>query len=315
MRGQKRSVAAQRRAWRQGVGRQLARRYAGVVRRADLLAAGLTDHDIRAEVDRGVWHNAGRHTICVGTEQPQGEGLLWRAVWESGPRGVLDGPSALIAAGLAHWEEPLVHVSMPRNATVTDVPGVRHHHLRDIGPAIPVGLRRTRAQVAVIRAAEWATSDRAATTLVAMTVQQRLVAPGSVLERWSQTRRSRRRALLDTVIRDVCDGAHSINELDVVRACRRRGLPEPSRQQVRSISGGTVYLDLFWDDYDVHAEVQGAHHLWGLNGVDDAVRGNAVAVADRGVVSLQIPVLGWRLQPEVFLDQIDAALRGGGWAA
>ncbi|GAA4878887.1 hypothetical protein [Serinicoccus chungangensis] len=313
--GREISVAARRRAWRQEVGRHLARRHDGVVRRSDLLAAGLTDHDVRAEVDRGVWHAAGRHTICIGTDRPRGEGLLWRAIWESGPRAVLDGPSALLAAGLKHWEEPFVHVSLPRNATVTEVPGVRHHHLRKIGPAIPVGLRRTKPEVAVLRGAEWARSDRAATTLVAMTVQQRLVAPSAVLQRWSETARSRRRAVLDLVIRDVCDGAHSLNELDVVRACRARGLPEPSRQQVRSTSTGTVYLDLFWDDYAVHAEVQGAHHLWGLTGVDDAVRGNAVAIGDRGVVSLQIPVLGWRLHPEVFLDQIAAALRESGWAA
>ena len=313
--GREISVAARRRAWRQEVGRHLARRHDGVVRRSDLLAAGLTDHDVRAEVDRGVWHAAGRHTICIGTDRPRGEGLLWRAIWESGPRAVLDGPSALLAAGLKHWEEPFVHVSLPRNATVTEVPGVRHHHLREIGPAIPVGLRRTKPEVAVLRGAEWARSDRAATTLVAMTVQQRLVAPSAVLRRWSETARSRRRAVLDLVIRDVCDGAHSLNELDVVRACRARGLPEPSRQQMRSTSTGTVYLDLFWDDYAVHAEVQGAHHLWGLTGVDDAVRGNAVAIGDRGVVSLQIPVLGWRLHPEVFLDQIAAALRESGWAA
>lgn len=313
--GTGRTPSARRRAWRQEVGRQVARRHGGVANRADLLRAGLADHDVRAEVDRGVWHRAGCHTLCIEGAAPQGEGLLWRALWESGPRAVLDGPSSLIAAGLLHWEEPLVHVCVPRNATVRDIPGVRCHVVRDIGPTIPFGLRRTRPEVALIRAAEWARSDRAASTLIAMTVQQRLVPPAAVLDRWSQTRRSSRRRLLDSVIRDVCDGAHSINELDVAQACRARGIPEPTRQQVRRTSTGTVYLDLFWEGFGVHAEVQGAHHLWGLNGVDDAVRGNALAVGARGLVSLQIPVLGWRLHPEVFLDQIADALRAGGWAA
>ncbi|MDO5739909.1 MAG: hypothetical protein Q4P07_07140 [Ornithinimicrobium sp.] len=298
---------------RQRVGRSLADQHAGVARRADLLAEGLTDHDVRAEITRGVWRKAGAHTICVDGPEPSGTGLLWRALWESGPRAVLDGPSALIAAGLQHWTQDVVHLSVPHNATVRELPGVVHHRSRGIGPIVSTGLRRTKPQVAVIRAAEWAVSDRAAATLVAMTVQQRLVAPAQVMERWSQTARSRRRQLLDAVIRDVCDGAHSINELDIATACRARGLPPPTSQAVRTGSRGRVYLDLFWDDYLVHVEIQGAHHLQGLKGVEDALRTNDVAIADHDVTSLQVPILGWRLRPTDFLGQIEAALVGRGW--
>ncbi|WP_298748472.1 hypothetical protein [uncultured Serinicoccus sp.] len=308
------STAARRRAWRQEVARRLADRHSGVARRQDLIAEGLTHEDIRAEVDRGVWHRAGCHTLCVSGTEPQGEGLLWWALWESGPRAVLDGSSSLVASGLRHWQVPLTHVSVPRNATVRSLPGVRHHVLRDPGPAILVGLRRTKADVALIRAAQWERSDRAAATLVAMTVQQRIVSTSALMDRWDRTRRCARRQLLDAVIRDVCDGSHSINELDVVAACRAHGIPAPSRQSTRILDAGRVYLDLFWDDYGVHGEIQGAHHQWGLHGVDDAVRGNALAISQRDLVSLQIPVLGWRLDPTIFLDQIASALRRGGWA-
>lgn len=304
-------ASRERQLWRQAVGRRLAADHGGVVRRADLLAEGLTDHDVRVELARGVWHRVGRHTISVEGPEPAGEGKMWRALWESGPRSVLDGVSALQAAGLKHWQADLVEVSVPRNATIRSLPGVRHHVLRDLGPVIMVGLRRTKPEVATLRAAEWAVTDRQAATLIAMAVQQRLVSTSHLLERWESTRLSARRALLTPVIRDICDGAHSINELDVGAACRARGLPEPSRQEVRTGARGRVYLDLFWDEEGVHVEIQGAHHFVGLKVVDDSLRLNGLAIRRAATISLQIPVLGWRLHPDQFLDQIQDALEEG----
>lgn len=304
-------ASRERQRRRQRIGQRLAELHSGVVRRADLLAEGLTDHDIRAEVARGVWRQVGVHTICVDGREPAGEGRLWHALWESGPRSVLDGPSALVASGLKHWQEGLVHVSVPGNASVRSLQGIKHHKLRDLGPRLDTGLRRTKPEVAAIRAAQWARTDREAATLLAMTVQQRLVAAHHLLRRWSSTRSSRRRAFLDAVIADICDGAHSINEIDVGAACRARGLPRPTRQAVRTGARGRVYLDVLWEEEGVHAEIQGAHHYVGLAGLDDSVRANDLAITHAGQISLQIPVLGWRLDPGRFLDQIEAALAEG----
>ncbi|RIK14681.1 MAG: hypothetical protein DCC50_10490 [Acidobacteria bacterium] len=290
----------------------VAQAHGGVARRQDLLAAGLTRHDIDGQLRRRLWHRAGRHTVVVEGSRPEGEGRYWQALWELGPRSVLDGPTALVVSGLTSWTEEIVHVSVPRNATVGTLEGVRRHVLRDVGPAITTGLRRTKPHVAAVRAAEWARSDRAAATLLAMTVQQRLVSTEALLQRWESVRRSRRRRVLDGVIRDICDGAHSINELDVADACRARGIRAPSRQQVRTGPAGRVYLDLFWDEEEVHAEVQGAHHFVGLKVVDDSLRVNDLAISSRALISLQIPVLGWRVSPDRFLDQIAAALEEGG---
>lgn len=302
---------AERIARRELVARRLARRYGGVVLRGDLLEAGLTRHDVDVQVRRGAWSKVGVHTICIDGRVPSGRGLLWWALWESGPRSVLDGASALIAAGLTSWEEPLVHVSVPGNSTVRDVPGVKRHTLRDLGPCITGGLRRTKPEVALVRAAEWARSDRAAATIVAMAVQQQLVSPPLLLARWESVGRSRRRATLDGVIRDVCAGSESINELDVLTALRARGLPLPSRQVVRSGPDGRVYLDMFWDEEGLHVEIQGAHHYVGLAVVGDALRLNSLSVASAEMISLQIPVIGWRLDPEPFLAQIAEGLAEG----
>ncbi|GGK56893.1 type IV toxin-antitoxin system AbiEi family antitoxin domain-containing protein [Ornithinimicrobium pekingense] len=306
-----RPTSAERFARRGDIAAQLARRHGGVVRRADLLAEGLTRYDVDAQLRRGVWHRAGVHTICIDGQRPRDEGLLWRALWESGPRSVLDGPSALVVAGLRHWTEKLIHVSVPGNATIRPLRGVRHHTLRDVGPCVLAGLRRTRPEVAAVRAAQWARTDREAATVLAMVVQQRLVSPAVLLGRWSAVRASRRRRFLDVVIRDVCDGAQSINELDVAAACRARGLPVPTRQAVRTGPRGAVYLDIFWDKEKVHAEVQGAHHYQGIKVVDDSFRANDLAIGDVDTISLTIPVLGWRLYPDRYLDQVARALLAG----
>lgn len=260
---------------RHELARKIAEDHGGVITRMMLVDAGLTRGQIRTEVDRRAWHVAGWRTLCVTGVQPSGDGAYWRALWESGPRSVLDGPTALIVTGLKGWTEERIHVSVPHNSSVRTIEGVEHHILRDLGDKIEAGLRRTKPAVAAIRAAQWARTDRQAATLLAMTIQQRLTSPASLLDRWLQVRHTNRRAFLDAVIGDVCDGAHSLGELDFSRLCRQRGLPKPSRQVVRTGPNGRVYLDAHWDDLGVHIEIQGAHHYQGTNQVDDALRFNA----------------------------------------
>lgn len=283
----------------------------GVATNTQLLEAGLTRTDIDSEVCAGRWHRLGRHTVGVLTPRPEGRARWLWAVWEAGPGAVLDGVTALLAHGLAHWEEALVHVSVPGKNRVHRLPGVQVHRLRDVGRTIHAGVPRTAPEVAALRAAEWATTDRQAATLLAMTVQQRLLPPAWLEQQWRTVRRSRRRAFLDLVIRDICAGAESLGELDFAAMCRRRGLPEPTRQAVRHGPRGRVYLDVWWEPYGVNVEVDGVQHSRGLAPVEDALRHNHLTL--RGGLSLRIPVLGLRLEADAFLDQVEAALRLGGY--
>lgn len=307
-RPERRRRAAARRERRLVIAAEVSARYDGVARRRDLVAAGLTRDEIRAEVERGSWRPVGVHTLCVDGHEPRGVAPVWTALWETSSRAVLDGVSSLHAAGLTGFTWPVIEVSVPNNLGVRSVPGVRVHRLRDVGPVTDAGMPRTRTELAVVRAAQWAVSDSQAATVVAMSVQQRLVRPADLLQAWQEQRTSSRRKVLDEVIRDVCDGAHSLHELDFARLCRARGLPEPTRQAVRSGPGGRVYLDVFWEGYGLHVEIHGAHHFSGLKGVDDALRANGIALRDPSVVTLTVPVLGLRTRPDAFLDQVEQAL-------
>lgn len=299
-----------RRAIRAGIAGELAAAHDGVVHRADLRRLGVTREDVRTEIEAGRWHRAGRHTVVVDGIVPTGRACLWWAVWESGSGAALDGVSALIAAGLRGFETDHIDVALPRTSRRHRLPGVVMHRQVEPDPVINAGIPRVRPEHAVLHAAQWAATDRTAMLVLCLAIHQRLVPPTRVLSAWSQTSRSPRRALLDATIRDVCDGAQSLGELDFTRLCRRYGLPPPSRQVVRALPSGRVYLDVAWEHPSgrtLVVEIDGGHHAVALNPVDDAWRQNEITLGDARV--LRIPVLGLRLTPERFMQQVARAHR------
>ncbi|MGV1008327.1 MAG: hypothetical protein ACOYBY_06925 [Dermatophilaceae bacterium] len=287
---------------RQRVAADLAKGFGGVVHRADLRAAGIDRNAVRNEVTAGRWVAAGTHTVVIGGAVPHREGRLWQAVWESGSGAVLDGSAALVAAGLTGFEPEVIDVSVPAGTHIHRTVGVRVRRRRSMPPSIRAGLPRARPEWATIHAAQWARTDRTAALLVCLPVQQRLVPPRRLLEAWRTVRYSPRRLLLGQVLADVCDGAQSLGELDFARMCRARGLPEPTRQTVRRLPSGRVYLDVAWEDVGLVVEIDGGHHVQALNPVDDALRNNELTLG-RDLV-LRLPVLGLRLAPDAFVDQV-----------
>lgn len=280
--------------------------YDGVVHRARLRQYGIDRAQVR-ECRAGRWVTAGRHTIVVVGSRPAGEGLLWHAVWEGGSGAVLDGMAALVAQGLQRFTLRTIDLTVPGNHRPRPLPGVRTHLRRHVGPVMPYGIPRVRPEVAAIRAAQWAPSDRAAALAICMPVQQRLFAAARLAPAWAAIQRSPRRRLLDQVIADVVDGAHSLGELDFAGHCRNRGLPPPTRQAVRVLPGGKAYLDAAWDEIGLAVEIDGSQHYVDANPVDDALRQNEVTIGNEKM--LRIPLLGFRLAPEKFLDQVVRAHR------
>ncbi|WP_109471665.1 hypothetical protein [Ornithinimicrobium cavernae] len=297
---------AKRRARRSATAQGVASAYGGVATRRMLRAAGLTSSDIRSEVEAGRWAVLGRHTLGITTSELAGQARAWWAVWESGPGAVLDGASALLAGGLTGWTVDHIDVTVPCRNRAHALPGVRVHRPRVVGPVMRGGLPRTSPAVAAVRAAEWARSDRQAATILAMAVQQRLLRTEDLLTRWREVRRSRRRHFLDTIIGDICDGAHSLGELDFARLCRIYHLPIPSRQVRRRLPDGSAYLDVYWDGPGLHVEIDGSGHWVGLAPVQDSLRQNEVALADD--MTLRIPLLGLRTFEERFMDQVRRGL-------
>jgi very-short-patch-repair endonuclease len=234
------------------------------------------------------------------------------AVLEAGPRACLDGASSLQVAGLQHFEVDRIRVSVPRGALVIRVPGVDVRQTRRLveDDVVKVGIRRTRNEVAAVRGALWAKSDRQAALLLTMTVQQGLAPAQRIGAEMLRIKRDRRRSYVHAVILDLLGGVRSLGELEVARECRRRGLPEPTRQVIRKAANGTYYLDLCWEEWGVSVEVDGIHHSWADQVVGDALRQNDVTLS--GTTVLRLPLLGYRVAPDDFFAQIEQALARAG---
>jgi len=298
--------------WRHRIA-DLADEQHGVVSRRQLLARGVTRWQVRAEIRAGRWQQLGRQTLCAHTGPLGRTALWWQAVLEVGPHAVLDGVTALQAAGLRGIDSASVHVAVPKSSRPLHCRGVTVHETRrycaeDI---VPVGIPRVRPAVAAVRAALWARSDREAALFPVAAVQQRIVRGESVAEAMLRVRRHPRRRLLLAVIKDVVAGAESLGELDFARVCRQAGLPEPSRQVVRRRPSGRVYLDVAWERWGVFVEIDGVQHSDVEAAIPDALKQNAVTL-EKGTV-LRIPVIAIRVDPSPFLDQVKIALRAGGW--
>jgi very-short-patch-repair endonuclease len=285
-----------------------------VVSRRQVYSCGLTRWHVRGQVRARRWMTIGDQAVCLHRGEVSPVGLRWAAVFQGGPRAHLDGASALIASGLERFTEDRIRVSVPRGARVRRTPlfDIRQTRRWDASDVMYVGIPRARPQVAAVRGALWAGSDSQATLLLTMTAQQRLATPEDIGSELLRIRRDKRRRLLHTVVLDLLQGAGSLGELDVIRLLRRRGLPLPDQQVVRRVGRRRYYLDLYWKQWKLVVEIDGIQHAWAEHLVDDALRQNALSLA--GDTVLRLPLLGVRLAPDKFLDQIEGALVSRGWS-
>ncbi|HZO69633.1 MAG TPA: hypothetical protein VFB74_31950 [Kribbellaceae bacterium] len=266
-----------------------------------------------AELRSGRWVRRGRQTVSAFSGTPDRAANFWIALLEVGEFAALDGVTALEAAGLDGFDEPTIHVSVPKSSTPRRASGVRVHERRRRRPddLEQHGVRRTRADVAAIRGALWAVSDRQAALILVMSVQQGLTTPEKLAAEMTKIRRARRRKMMLAVVADLGDGVRSLGELDFARICRRTGLPEPERQSLRRLTDGVAYLDVEWRRYGVVVEIDGIHHAEPRHIVADALRQNDVS--RDGALVIRVPVVGLRSEPDRFVAQIRAALLSRGW--
>jgi hypothetical protein len=264
----------------------------------------------------GRWRRV-HHGVLVANNGPVSAGQRpWIAVLAAGDRALLAGATALAAQGLDGLRSEVVHVLLPATCQETDPPaGVVVHRTRRL-PEDDVRWQRrppcTKVPRSIVDAASWARSDREATLIVVMAFQQRLVRLHQVEEALAGMPKAKRRRLVAATARDADGGSHSLAELDVVRLLRRAGLPIPSRQVIRRDSGGRRrYLDLYFDEWGLHVELDGRHHENPWQAWLDMDRQNALWVP--GKRDVRFPTWLMRAEPETFLARVRTALCELGW--
>jgi very-short-patch-repair endonuclease len=298
----------EQRAGRLAIVRGLAEPQGGVVSRDQLRGLGITDHEVLAHLQAGRWRAVHTQSVAVHTGPLPMLGQHWAAVLEAGPRGCLDGTSSLVAGGLEHYDEHVVRVSVPRGGLVRRAPGIDVRQTRRLraDDLEPSGIPRTRPHVAAVRGALWAKSDKQATLILTMAVQQRMTTPERLGGALLRVRRDRRRLLMTTVITDLVGGVRSLGEHEFAQMCRLRGIPEPTRQVLRQGPDKRWYLDVHWEAWGGVVEIDGIQHAWATNLVADALRHNAIAIENALV--LRLPLLGLRVAADDFFAQIIEAL-------
>ena len=294
----------------------------GVLSRRQALLGGLSEDQWQWRLDAERWQSLTPGVVVSHTGPVTPRQLAWAAVLVAGAGACLSGDAALSAWGLPLGELTSLHVAVPADRVV--VPRV----LRSSGAApVRVVPRRVkdlatwrhparrppavRIEGAVLHAAAWASTDRAAEWRVAAAVQQRRTSAAALRTALAAVPRLPRHALVATVLDDVELGAHAAGEIAFLRFLRRWRLPAPDRLQ-RPLRFATVrYLDAWWERPKVAAELDGAHHRGVGTWESDLLRANDVVVAGRqdGTTLLRFTTGNLRHDGERVAAQLAAALR------
>jgi hypothetical protein len=234
----------------------------------------------------------------------------------NGRPALLAGSTALAHLGLRGRPETAIHILLPAHCVDTDPPtGVIVHRSRrltrrDVHDASAPPC--TMPARSMIDAAQWAATDAGAVTVIAATFQQRLVGLEDVRPVLSARKRLRRRAVIEAAVADASGGAESAYEIDFVRLCRRAGLPEPSRQAIRTDRDGRKrYRDVFFDEWGVQVKIDGSQHMDVHGWYADMRQGNEIAIS--GVRLLRFPGWAVRHRPQQVIADLSAALVAAGW--
>lgn len=223
----------------------------GVVARRQLLAVGLSDHDIRRWVRRRELVALHPGVYVDHTGRPSWLQEAWAAVLLCWPA-VLTHESALRAAegpGSTRRTRPLeVAVAHDRHVTArAGIRTIRMPHLEDraqwhLGPP------RIRYEEAALDVAAGAASDFAALGEIARAVQGRRTTASRLLATLEQRERVPRRRWMSGVLEDVAAGACSVLEHGYLhRVERRHGLARARRQVRDRLGAGVVYRDVEYD--------------------------------------------------------------------
>ncbi|MDG4832048.1 hypothetical protein O7627_22460 [Solwaraspora sp. WMMD1047] len=276
----------------------------------------LTASAVRHRVRSGRWRRVHRDVYVTHSGPVSAEQRLWIAVLACGQGSALAGLTAAARCGLKGFGERTIHLVRPAQLrTVRPPRGVVVHRSGTLAEedvnsrGLPPYTTNARS---LVDAAAWAATDDRARAVIAAGFQQRLVGGDDIHRLVSRLPTLRRRALILATADDACGGSESLPELRYLQAARRAGLPEPNRQHRRRDASGRIrYLDVYYERWRVHVEIDGGHHLDVRAQWADMARQNDLWIAGDRV--LRFPAWLVRDRPADVIAQVRQALLAAGW--
>jgi hypothetical protein len=250
----------------------------GAFTREQVIGAGLSRRQIAARLDSGRWQRLYRGVFVAFSGPVPRETLLWGAVLRVGEQAVLSHHTAAELWKLSDTGLDPIHLTVPRKAAPSAVPGLVLHFSSRLAEARhPARLPpQTKVEETVLDLAGLAGTAEDAVAWPIRACQRRLTTPDRIMAALAARDRARWRRDVADAIPDIKAGVHSPLELRYVRDVERRhGLPRGDRQ-VRVVRGVTrQYIDVLYGDYGVVVELDGilAHAIDG--GSRDTRRDNA----------------------------------------
>lgn len=283
-----------------------------VIGRRQAKKLGVPRWFLERELRSGRWQRGGRQTLVMHNGPLDWHTRCWIAILEADPRAALDGVASLRWAGLPLRDEEIVIIT-PKGSRLVRLPGVRVRESRRwrAEDVCAVGIRRTLPAVAAVHAGLWSVTDKQAAYFPSLVVQQGLTTPALLADVLTSVRRARRRGVLVLTVRELAGGSRTLEEIDLVRGLRERGLPLPDRQSIRKRPSGTQFLDADFEAYDLTLEMDGSQHDLPGQRLTDLFRDLALVVDGRTV--LRIPNIVWWLAREDLLSALEQVFVARGW--
>jgi very-short-patch-repair endonuclease len=268
---------------------------------------------VRWQLESGRWQRPCRGVVVTHSGPLSDNQLLWIVLLGAGAGAALAGLTAARLGGLSGFDDGRIHLMVPESRTVrTQLPGravvhrSRSFALADVHPVRQPP--RTRMPRSLLDAASWMRTENGARAVLAAGVQQRLVRAEDLATELARRRLLPRGPLIRSTLVDIICGAQALSELDFCRLTRR--YRQPSRQVLRRDSAGRArWLDAYWEQARVLAEIDGLWHMDAAAWWADMRRDNDLTV--RGYRVLRFPSFAVRDHSEVVAAQIADALRLG----
>jgi very-short-patch-repair endonuclease len=286
----------------------------GVLSRRQALGRGLTDEYVSAQIGARRWQRVYDGVYATFTGDLDLRQRVWAAVLVCGPGAMASHVTAGQLDGLVELStvrDERIHVTVPGSRRVVGPDGICVHYARDAAQRRHPSLTppRTRIEETVLDLWEQTRELDRALALVAAAGQRRLTTADRVLATARRRTRLRRRPLLEAVLSDVAEGAHSLLELRHLRDVERaHGLPRGRRQ--RRADRHRRWTDVLHHAYRTVIELDGA--LWHAGRrLRDRRRDNAHVVGGRAVLRY-----GWEDvcgEPCGVAGEVAAVLRLRGW--
>lgn len=246
--------------------RDLADTQAGLLSHRQLRELGVSPGEIRHHVEIGRWARRSREVVSTTTGPLSLEQRRWLGVLHGGPTAMIGGLSAAECHGMRHWSRDEITVLVSNPMSFEPLDGFRFFRTRRSHQVLVAAgeLPVCGIQPAVLMFASREPQLRTALGAVTAAVQQRLTTADELIDWLAILAPLRRSRQVRELLGDVADGAHSLAEVDVRKACRDHGVQPPRSQTPRrDRSGRRRYTDCEWtlgDGTVVVLEVDGAFH-------------------------------------------------------